>query len=229
MSRATRSRVAVLVAAAVLLTGCGAPAIDTATAGDLQAGVRSIASAAAAGDAVGAIALAQSLKQEVDAARAAGTVTEDRATTIGLRLDAVIASLDAGRVPADDASTAVPGEEPVEPTEAPVEVPTETPVEVPTETPAPAATDAPPAPATPTAPAPTPEENAEDGADTGSEDAGEGAGEDAVQGEQGGRAADKAAEQQRKAEEKAREAAEKAAERAAEKAKESGGKGKPDN
>ncbi len=213
MSRITGSRAAVL-AAAVLLTGCGAPAIDAATASDLQSDVRTIASTAAAGDPAGAIALARSLKQEVDAARSEGTVTEDRATMIGMRLDAVIASLEAGQVPTDSGTVPpeqAPVEEPAEeepaedePTE---EEPAEEPVEegVPVPQPAPVRTtpapveQAPVQPA-PVQPAPVPEDA---GSGEGAVDPGVGSAPDVG----GDKAAEKAAEQQRKAEEKAAEKA----------------------
>ena len=224
-------RLAALGAAGLLLTGCGSEAIDAATAGDLQAEVRTIASTAAAGDPAGAMRLAQDLKVDVENARAAGAVTEERAVLIGMRLDAVITSLEADRAPAGDA--------PTEQRTAPTEETLEEPIEEPSESQAPAETVSPaeptpvspvPAPVQPAptpdpvqpAPTPTPEEDAEDGEDPWSEDADE----EAVQDDQD-RAAERAAEQQRKAEEKAREAAEKAAEKA-EKAQESGKKGKPD-
>ncbi|MHA7209855.1 hypothetical protein [Arthrobacter sp. MDT1-65] len=201
MRGTTTSGVVTLVAAGFLLAGCGAPAIDAATAGDLQAEVRTIASTAAAGDPAEAIALAQNLKGEVDAARTAGTVTEDRASEIGTRLDAVIAALEAGQAPADtattDPATQPPAEEPTGEAPAPVET------DAPAPQPNPAVTT--PAPVEPT-PVPTTEEDPEDAEDTGTEDAGEepapGVDEKAAEKE-----AEKAAEQQRKAAEKAAEEA----------------------
>jgi hypothetical protein len=223
--RRFRLGVPLLVGAAVLLTGCGSDPIDAATAGDFQAEVRTIASSAAAGDSGAAIVLAQRLKGEVERAATAGTVTEERAALIGARIDAVIASLEAGQVPADVVPSDVMPSDVVPSEEAPV--PVEESVE-PAPLPAPAETSS--APVEP-APAPIDQDSADDGesgddaapedtGDTTPEDVG---GEGSTPGGSGDKAAEKAAEQQRKAEEKAREAAEKAAEDARDKGKGNGG------
>ncbi|AUZ86833.1 hypothetical protein CVO76_03635 [Arthrobacter agilis] len=222
------TRFAVLAAGVLLLAGCGSEAIDAGTAGDFQAEVRTIASTAAAGDPAGAIVLAQRLKGEVDDARAAGAVTEDRATLIGMRIDALVASLGAGQVPADATPPVPAPSDDASDGEAPEDGATgEDPAEQAPADPAPAEEPADPAPATapaettePPAPVPAPvEEGDGESGDTGSEDTGA----DPAPGNSGGNAADPA-EQQRKAEEKAREAAEKAAERARDKGKgENGG------
>lgn len=200
--KALRTRVPVVVATAILLSGCGAEPIDAGTAASFQSDVRAIASAAAA-DPSGAIVLAQRLKEEVESARAAGDVTEDRATSIGLRIDAVIASLEAGQAPVE---TVPPAEVP-----SPVEAPEEA---VPPPAPVPSTT-----PPVEPAPAPLPaDEGEEDGGESDSGGAGEEAPDPGDSSEDS--AAERAAEQQRKAEEKAREAAEKAAEKATEQAEE---------
>ncbi|MHA7146402.1 hypothetical protein ACX80U_16975 [Arthrobacter sp. TmT3-37] len=232
MRMGLETRFAVLAAGVLLLAGCGSEAIDAGTAGDFQAEVRTIASTAAAGDPAGAIVLAQRLKGEVDDARAAGAVTEDRATLIGMRIDALVASLDAGQVPADATPPVPAPSDDASDGEAPEDGATgEDPAEQAPADPAPAEEPADPAPATapaettePPAPVPAPVEEGDgegdgESGDTGSEDTGA----DPAPGNSGGNAADPA-EQQRKAEEKAREAAEKAAERARDKGKgENGG------
>lgn len=211
MTFTLRSSVPVLVGATLLLTGCGTEAIDAATAADFQSEVRTIASSAAAGDSPGAIALAQRLRGEVDAARAAGTVSEDRATLIGLNVDAVIAALEAGQespepapvepAPADTSSAPAPAPAPAAPSAIP-----EAPV---------------PAPAAPPAPAPVTDGNADGGEDEAEEPDEEEVPEPGTRGEKD---TERAQEQQRKAEEKAREAAEKAAEEAADRGKGNNGK-----
>lgn len=225
----------VLLAGVLLLAGCGSESIDAATAEDLQAEVRTIAATAAAGDPGGAIVLARRLKGEIGSARDAGDLTEDRAAFIDLRIDAVIASLEAGRTPADPApADAVPTDPaPADPAPAdPAPVAT-SPAGPPAEEGAgpagsapapPAPADIPEQPLTP-APAPAPEERAED-----EQDGADGNGDTAPGGADGqapapgnSDAEDRAAEQQRKAEEKAEEAAERAAEKAAE---EAGGRGR---
>jgi hypothetical protein len=117
MTFGSRIRLSMLVGGALLLSGCGTEPIDAATAGAFQAEVRTIASTAAAGDTTGAILLAQSLKEEVDGARAAGTVSEDRATLIGMRIDTAIASLEAAQATADEAAgpAGTPAVPPAEP------------------------------------------------------------------------------------------------------------------
>lgn len=220
----TRYRIGVLpvlAAAALLLGGCGAEPIDPATAGDLQAEVRTIAATAAGGDSTGAIALAERLRAEVDGARDAGTVNEDRASLIGMHIDAVIASLQAEEEPADGAPAGTPAPEPAPAgtsgppapagtTPAPADPAPESPVPAPV-------SEAPAAPAAPT-PGETDENEAEENEPD--EDAGDGGAVDqgAVTPGDGGQGADKAAEQQRKAAEKAAEQARKEAERAADKA-----------
>ncbi|WP_104168372.1 hypothetical protein [Arthrobacter sp. SX1312] len=154
MTALRRQMLPLLVGAALLLTACGNEALDAGTAGDFQAEVRAIATSAAAGDADGAVVLAQRLKDRVDGARTDGSVTEDRAAVISTRIDALIASLDAGQVP-----VVTPGE----PTEAPAEAPSDTSTQVvPDDVPAPAQpvpTEAQPAPADepPALPAPAPD------------------------------------------------------------------------
>lgn len=196
--KAVRTTLPVVVATVILLSGCGTEPLDAGTAASFQSDVRAIASAAAA-DPSGAIVLAQRLKEEVESARAAGDVTEDRATSIGLRIDAVIASLEAGQAPVE---TVPPAEIP-----SPVET-----SEVAVPPPAPAE---PSTPAIDPAPAPLP---ADEGAEDGGESDSGGADEEAP--DPGDSSEDSATEQQRKAEEKAREAAEKAAEKATERAEE---------
>ncbi|OUM45310.1 LPS-assembly lipoprotein LptE [Arthrobacter sedimenti] len=243
MTSALRVRLPLLVAAGLLLTGCGGP-IDVATAGDFQAEVRTIASTAAAGDSAGAIVLAQRLKAEVDSAQEAGTVNEDRATLIGMRIDAVIASLEAeasvdevpsGEVPSSEVtpgdvpsgevpSGEVPAEEtPAGETPAPIETPA--PVEPSADPVPPPAESSPVEPVSPEPDAPVDEGTADDGgsADDGDDsgDAGTGTPEEdaAAPGNSGDGGANQAGEQQRKA-------AQKAAEEARDKAKGNGGKDK---
>lgn len=218
----------VLAAAALLLSGCGAQPIDPATAGDLQAEVRTIAATAAGGDTIGAIALAERLRAEVDGAREAGTVNEDRASLIGMHIDAVIASLRAAAEPTDGATAGNPPPEPAPAGTSGPPAPAETiptPADVAPESPEPT-----PVPASELPAAPAPGEADENEADENEPDEDAGGGGAADQGGvtpgNGGQGADKAAEQQRKAAEKAAEQARKEAERAAEKAADdAGGRG----
>lgn len=217
----------VLAAAALILSGCGAQPIDPATAGDLQAEVRTIAATAAGGDTIGAIALAERLRAEVDGAREAGTVNEDRASLIGIHIDAVIASLRAAAEPTDGATAGNPPPEPAPAGTSGPPAPAETipiPADVAPESPEPA-----PVPEVPAAPAPGEADENEADENEPDEDAGGGGAADqgGVTPGNGGQGADKAAEQQRKAAEKAAEQARKEAERAAEKAADdAGGRGK---
>lgn len=213
----------VLAAAALILSGCGAQPIDPATAGDLQAEVRTIAATAAGGDTIGAIALAERLRAEVDGAREAGTVNEDRASLIGMHIDAVIASLRAAAEPTDGATAGNPPPEPAPAGTSGPPAPAET---IPT--PADVAPESAPVPEVPAAPAPGEADENEADENEPDEDAGGGGAADqgGVTPGNGGQGADKAAEQQRKAAEKAAEQARKEAERAAEKAADdAGGKG----
>lgn len=225
----TRYRIGVLpvlAAVALLLGGCGAEPIDPATAGDLQAEVRTIAATAAGGDTIGAIALAERLQAEVDGAREAGTVNEDRASLIGTHIDAVIASLRAAAEPTDGATAGNPPPDPAPAGTSGPPAPAETiptPADVAPESPEPA-----PVPEVPAAPAPGEADENEADENEPDEDAGDGGAADqgGVTPGNGGQGADKAAEQQRKAAEKAAEQARKEAERAAEKAADdAGGKG----
>ncbi|MFD1847104.1 hypothetical protein [Arthrobacter flavus] len=118
---------------ALLLAGCGAPELEPETAAVLQASVRDIATAAAAGDQAGATQLALDLSQAVAVAQGQGTVTSDRAAHISETIDELLIAIAAevGQTdPAAPTAPAVPVPEPT--TNTPVPLP-----ETPAETPAP--------------------------------------------------------------------------------------------
>jgi len=88
-------RVAVTITAIALglalLAGCTpAPtALSEEVSSDMQSGVVAVADAAAAGDAVGALARLDELQQKLDAARASGDVSAERADAIQAAIDTV--------------------------------------------------------------------------------------------------------------------------------------------
>ena len=154
---ARRAWPAAVVTAVLLLSGCSAadPSIDDATAQTLDDAVVAVAERASADDFAGALTELEALQAALAAALAAGTVTQERATSIQAEADVVRGDLEAA-VAAGEAPEPAPVEtdeapEPEEPVEeTPVE---ETPVEeAPAEeTPAPVETEE-------EAPSPSPEE-----------------------------------------------------------------------
>ena len=106
-----------LILPALLLTGCSGEAIDAFTAGEFQADVRRIADIAAAGDPAAAMTLARALEADVQGARTAGNVTEDRATVIVMHIDAVIAALETAEVQPEEVQA--PTENSTPPPESP--------------------------------------------------------------------------------------------------------------
>jgi hypothetical protein len=106
---------ATTLAAMVLISGC-APIdedLSASTAEHLQTLVVSVAETAATGDAAAALLQLDALQQELDAAVAAGDVGDERAAAIRAAIDLVRADL-------VEASTPIPTDTPVTPTEAPV-------------------------------------------------------------------------------------------------------------
>ncbi|MBE0009096.1 hypothetical protein DXT87_04760, partial [Arthrobacter sp. AET 35A] len=107
----------------MLLSGCGAPALDPDAAASFQASVREIATAAAAGDQVAATQLAAELRQEVTVARGQGTVTAERATQIQSTIDELLLAIAAevgqtgpvGPAPAPEPTTNTPVPPPATP------------------------------------------------------------------------------------------------------------------
>ncbi|MHA7263216.1 hypothetical protein ACX80W_08460 [Arthrobacter sp. TMN-37] len=85
---------AAAVAGTLALSGCGTTgALEAEAARDLQASVREIADLTAAGNTQAAVDRAEALRQEVESAAAAGTVSGERAALIEARIDAVIAAI----------------------------------------------------------------------------------------------------------------------------------------
>lgn len=94
MSRRTSQLAGVLsLGAALLLAGCGSPALDSETAAGFQSTVRDIATAAAAGDQIGATQLASELSQSVAVAQGQGTVTSERAGQIQSTIEELLGSM----------------------------------------------------------------------------------------------------------------------------------------
>ena len=101
--------------ATVLISGCAPMSEDlsASTAEQLQTLVVSVAETAATGDAAAALIQLDALQQELDTAVAAGDVGDERAEAIQAAIDLVRADL-------VEASTPIPADTPVTPTEAPV-------------------------------------------------------------------------------------------------------------
>lgn len=80
---------------AALLAGCApAPsALSEEVSTDMQSGVIAVAEAAAAGDSASALARLDEVQQKLDAARAAGAVSAERAGAIQTAIDTVRADL----------------------------------------------------------------------------------------------------------------------------------------
>lgn len=100
--------------ATVLISGCAPMSEDlsASTAEQLQTLVVSVAETAATGDAAAALIQLDALQQELDAAVAAGDVGDERAEAIRAAIDLVRADL-------VEASTPIPADTPVTPTESP--------------------------------------------------------------------------------------------------------------
>ena len=100
--------------ATVLISGCAPMSEDlsASTAEQLQTLVVSVAETAATGDAAAALIELDALQQELDAAVAAGDVGDERAEAIRAAIDLVRADL-------VEASTPIPADTPVTPTESP--------------------------------------------------------------------------------------------------------------
>ncbi len=94
MRRITVSFTAIALSVAVL-AGCAPTpaALSEEVSTGMQSGVVAVAEAAAAGDAVGALARLDELQQKLDAALAAGEVSAERAGAIQAAIDAVRADL----------------------------------------------------------------------------------------------------------------------------------------
>ena len=100
--------------AIVLISGCAPMSEDlsASTAEQLQTLVVSVAETAATGDAAAALIQLDALQQELDTAVAAGDVGDERAEAIQAAIDLVRADL-------VEASTPIPADTPVTPTESP--------------------------------------------------------------------------------------------------------------
>src|SRR5215207_7824220 len=84
-----------------VLAGCAAtpPGLSGEASSSLQAGVVAVAESAAAGDSAGALTRLDELEQTLDAALAAGEVTDERAADIQEALDTVRADLQPASTP----------------------------------------------------------------------------------------------------------------------------------
>jgi hypothetical protein len=113
-----RRRLALVAAAAIIslgLAGCSTPALDDATAAQLQHSVIELADLAAAGDTPGAIGRLDQLQTDLDAAIASDLITAARAARVQTAIDAVRADLET-LIAAVPAPAPTPSEQPVDTT-----------------------------------------------------------------------------------------------------------------
>lgn len=118
-----RFLISAAVGGSIILSACGAPAIDSDVSARFQQTVRDIAASASTGDNARATELAQALNADVAAAREAGQVTDGKATEIQANIDRLLASLQ-GTTPTVTPEPEVTTPEVTPP--APAIVPTET-------------------------------------------------------------------------------------------------------
>lgn len=121
MKRLRTFAVTVVVAGALVLSGCAAPTSDLAagTAATMQQSVELIAERAAAGDIAGALAELDALQARLDEAEGAGTIGAERAGRVQQRIDLVRTDLLALAAQPVPTTTPVPTDEPNEAPEQP--------------------------------------------------------------------------------------------------------------